>query len=733
MILIVFLSCSCFAAAQSPDWKVTIDEEIISATMSTNGNYVVLIIDQDKGNAQCVNARTGALVWTKTIEDYNSYFSGRFIGNDVYLLPNKNQYEFIKASDGTVLKTLPILGETWDDDLVYTGTRDAEYSSMVPYFFGDLGVFYFSDGFQIVDLQKREIIHESKSSISQIRYEYWNAKVMMLQEGDSDSLYVLDTASGKIDFAMEMGSSSLNSRVQQHFATTDKQMFLFCEDNILCIDFGKKEIPAIIPVDPEDPDVYLPVASKTDLYLVISDSDMQSLYKCSDGKQMWQTDAGAVPGLVDIARTYNNDKDLVLFTYQEDGKMLVNKLDMQTGKKAWSTALFQQEGSYAPGHLKESKTGAFIAAALVSVAANMMGGGRNAFGQRTFYRPNWLLLDRSLARSKSSDGYAYLLDTTNQSKLVVAMGGRIYTELKKSEHDDYDGEGFAVLDLKDGKVLEHTPGFIIAESEKEGTYNAVKFMTVASTQKADFVMGTHDVYVVSDGKIEHVAFDKEKDIVTYISSMDKEQTVNFSVNHDYDNYEYWILDASSLPVRKMICARSTVENFVFPDTAKFACLVNYNDGELAGYKFAEGPMTESRLAAPLWKMSEDEVDDLDIGGLEGNRSATDGLQGIRVIDGSVYLLGSDGIGKVSPDGKCRWSIEWDPKLIETRMMPRRVGSYFVFSTGEDTRIIHDGCNEARVVGQHEISFSDVDVVTDGSKEIIVMDKSDGVLYGYHVK
>ncbi len=730
MLVILFLFCIGQCFAQTSDWKIVVDEEITTAQLSTNGNYVVSLIDRDKDNLQCVNTKTGAIAWTKTIEDFNEDFFGRFIDNSTYLLANKNQYEFVNVSDGVIQKTLPIIGESWDDDLSINGAKSIDFSSTRPYFFGSVGIFYFSDGFQIVDVKERKILHQSVCEVSQVRYEYWNDKILVAPYGSCDSLFVLDTASGYIEFMMELENSDLNSRVIQHFAATKDQMFLFNEDNILCISLTNKNVNAIIGIDPEDPDVYLPVVARNELYLIVSDEDKQSLYRCSDGIRVWETQADAVPGMVDFARLYNNDKDLVVFTYQSDGKMGVHKIDMQTGKPQWSRLLFEQESIYEPGHLKASKTGAFLTAALVSVATGAISSG---LGAGVFYSPNWAAIERGLTRSKSSEGYAYLLDTNNQSKLVIAMGGRIYTELKKTARDDYDGEGFVVLDLKDGQVVEHTPGFIIAETAKKGGYNAVRFMTVASTPKSDVVMGTHDVYVVSKEKVQHIPFDKDVDEVMFISAMEKEESINFLVNHDDERYDYWVLDAKSLPVREMLCARSTDKNFVFPDTARFSCMVEYNDGELIGYPLGSFSTAKDNAVTPLWKLSEDDIDDMDLGDLEGSRSNIDSLQGIRVIDGSVYLLGSDGIGKVSPDGKCRWSVEWEPVLLESRNAPQKVGEYIVYSSGEVTQIIHDTCNRGTIISEHEIDYEDVMVVTNESKEIVVIDKSEGILYGYHAK
>jgi outer membrane protein assembly factor BamB len=717
---------SVICTAQKPDWNIDVDEEIMYPQLSTNGNYLVYYVDRDEHNVECINVKTGAKIWSKTLADFSDGFSGHFIDNETFLLGNQNRYEFVRTSDGSIAKTLPIIGESWDDDYLGTAATPSRLGILEPYYVGNMGIFYFEDGFQILDLKKQSVIHQSECT-SRIGYEKWENMLLLVASG-CDSIYVLDTTTSKMVFKMEMGSGELNDRVLQHFVVYKDQMFLFNEDNILSIDLKNQSVAAILPVAPDDPDMYLTVPASQGLYLLTSMDDKQMLYDGRTASLLWETKEGEIPGLADQIRLYDNDRTAVMITYQEDGKVGAYKIDMKTGKLLWSRLLFEQDGSYVPGHLKASKTGSVIGAIALSTAMNMLSGPNS----RTRYRPNWAALDAGLYKEKQSDGYTYFLDTANTDRVTLVMGGQIYTELKKTARDTYDGEGIVILDIKDGSVVKHEPRFIIAESDKEGDYNAVRFMTVSSHRTGDIIVGSRDIYIVHKSDIQHFAFDPKNDQLNYMSRLDS--SIAVSVNHADEWYDYWIIDITSHPAHKTLCARSVKKNFVMQDTLLFQTRLYYNDdGELLGYPLTAGDVTEANLSSAAWKLSEDDLDEMEIGSLEENVSVSDSIQGIRVSGNSIFLMGDDALGKVSFDGKCRWSHVWWPQPEKTRLGLTEVGSYLVYSSGAKTVILDSECNKSTVVGEHTIVFDDVRVLTDKAREIVVLDVSDGKIFGYHSK
>lgn len=730
---VVFLILSAMVCtAQKPDWSIDIDEEIMYPQLSTNGNYLVYYLDRDENNVECVNVKTGAKLWSKTLEKFSDEFPGHFINNETFLLGNQNRYEFVHINDGKVMKTLPILGKSWSDAYLGRATTPTSYGTLEPYYVGNMGIFYFEDGFQILDLQKQSLIHQSAECGGYVGYERWE-NMLLLVANECDSIYVLDTAANKMVFKMEMGSGDLSAQALQHFVIHKDQMFLFNENNILSIDLKSQSVAAILPVAPDGVDMYLTVPTSQGMYLLTSEDDKQILYDARTAAVLWETKEGEVPGLADQIKLYDNEKSVVLVTYQEDGKVGAYKLDLKTGKVQWSRLLFEQIGSYNPGHLKADKTGSVLGAIALSTAMNVLNGGRrDASGYRTHYRPNWEALEAGLYKQKSSEGYAYLLDTANTSQITFVMGGQIYTELKKTERDTYDGEGIVTLDVKDGRIIKHEPYFIIAESDKAGSYNAVRFMTVSSHKTGDIIVGSRDVYVASHGNIEHFAFDHEDDQLNYMSRLDS--SISISVNHADEWYDYWMIDISAQPARKILCSRSVKENFVLLDTTLFQSRLYYNDdGELLFYPLKAGDITEASLASPAWKLSEDDLDEMEIGSLEGNKSTADSIQGIRVSKNNIFLMGSASLGRVSLDRKCRWSHEWELNPEKTRLGLTEVGSYLVYSSGEHTVILDDVCNQASLVAEHTINFDNVRVLTDKTREIVILDVADGKIFGYHSK
>lgn len=744
LILLFFVLGASVCAAQKPDWSIVVDEDIVSYQLSSTGTYLVYHVDRDEDNLHCVNVKTGKKLWSKTLPEDSEKFPGRFVDTETLVLGSGKNYEFIQLNDGKVLKTLPIIGDSWSDlaggvsvSVMGIGGGDPNAHAS-PFFRGNLGIFYFDDGFQILDLKKQKVIHQSECDITQVQYEYWDNMVMVIPQNGCDSIYILDTLTNAMLYRMELGSASLNSRVLQHFAVHNDQMLLFNEDNILCINLVLQNVEAILPIDPEDPDAYLTFTTDKGLYLLTSSDNVQTLYNARDGSVLWATTEGAIPGLVDKVQLYNNGKEAVLISYnQEDGKVGAYKVDMATGGVLWSRLLFEQDGSYEPGHLKGSKTGALIGAYLLSAAANMLDRGQRVGSmtyRRTYY-PNMAAIERGLYKQKSSEGYVIILDTSNTTKLTLAMGGHIYSELptKKEDRDEYDGEGFLVLDIKDGKILEHKPYPIIATSNKEDTYNAVKFMTVSTHKNAEVVVGSHDVYVVRNTGIERFPFHPEYDDVGFISRLDS--SVAILVENTEDNlYSYWVFDVlSKATTDNVLCARSTEKNFVFQDTTLFGIMVEYHDGEeIVAYPLMTGEVSSPDKRVPLWKLSEDDIDAMEIGSLENNSSSSDKFQGIRVSRGDVYLMGEDGLAKISRDGKCRWVHEWEVDKEESVLGLTEVGKYLVYSMANKTKVLANDC-KGTVVGEHEIDSDDTKILTDKKSEIVVIDTSDGIIYGYHAK
>ncbi len=738
----------CSALARPADWQVKASGEIRSTQLSADGEHVVVHTDTDADNVQCINTKTGSVVWAETLQSKHRRFLGKFVDNDVYVLAHADKYEFRAVADGKIIQLLPIaapswdelLGQPWNGATGLAGYPAASYEDVQPRFFGDVGIFYFNKGFQIVQLKKRTILYHSNCATSSVRYESWNSRVLVIPK-DCGRAFVLDTASSGMVYSMELDPSELDDNLSQHFVATEHQMFLFKEYSILCINFGTKGSAPTTTSIVIKANSYFPVASQSDFYLVVSYSDQQTLYRCSDGELLWTTQEETVPGVVDFARIYNNGRELVMFTYGDGGKMGVHKLDIQTGQPLWSKWLFKMDRAYYNAGLLVPNNSLGLAEILLTgagIATGMLTG--TYFIPVYMASPNIVAMSSGIAPYKVSVGYAYLLDTANQSQLVIAMGGRIYTELQPTDEDEYDGEGFVVIDIRDGKILRHTQTPIIADIEKRDRdiYNAVSLMAIVSARQADIVVGIHDVYTVSSQRESRIPFDAEDDNIAFISSIPEKGEMLFSVDHDGEYYDYWQLNVGALPATKTLCARSTTKNFFFPDTTRFACAVEYKDGELIGYGLESGDTADGRSDAALWTISEDELDKMDIGDFRNFKSrrrvsSADSVQGIRIIDGDVYLLGKDGLGRISADGRCRWSVPWDMKRREWTYPLSRIGSYLVFSSGDDTGIIDITCDSATMVARHNISYGDVGIVTNQTNEIIVVDKPEGILYGYHAK
>ena len=115
--LLWLIATVAIAQGQNSTWEIKIEEEVLYATGSKDGIHALYIYedDNDSINAVCIDAVNGMMLWKRTLVDFEEYSICRFINNDTVMLGQKQQYEFINAESGKLLKTLPIIGESWSN------------------------------------------------------------------------------------------------------------------------------------------------------------------------------------------------------------------------------------------------------------------------------------------------------------------------------------------------------------------------------------------------------------------------------------------------------------------------------------------------------------------------------------------------------------------------------------------------------------------------------------------
>jgi len=714
-------------ARAQPAWQLEFGSEIKSPQIAPSGNYLIYQGEKNDSDVmECVDMASGKVLWTRAYKDYEETSVFRFIDSTRFLAGDENQYLFLNAADGKVLKTLPIAGDDWSD-LVKQPKTDPGLNLVQPWFRDSVGIFYFSDGFQIVDLLNPAILYQSECSPSKIVYKEWEKVLLIDMHNSCDSIFFVDTEKRKLVYRASKDEHDINDRAYQSFVTFKDQMLVFEDVTISSVDLTTGKLNAVLEIDPTDPDVFMPILTKNDLFLLTSQDNVQRLYNPKLGKLLWETPEGEIPGVVDELTVLDNNQGF-LYGYADDGVMTLYKIDMSNGKVLWKKPLFKQENSYRPGHMRTSSTLASIGAIALSVVANSLGNaGSFHFGNgpytTTVYSVNWNAVYASTLVDKASDGYAKTLDYDN-NRLSLVTAGKIYSELESGEHDEYDGEVYMTIDLNDGRVISSESVDLLKDSE-QSDFNAVKGLRVVDHDPAKLLVGAHDVYVRIGDFLDRFSFGPSN--VFFLDSGNNMITI---VADSLDeHFDYWTVDVSSSPPKRVLMARTDEKNFVLRDSALIGMTLNITEDDIAAYPLVAG---EPTFTNPLWKFNRE---DLGIGSFPIRTGVQNPIQGVRFSkNGDVIIMGEEGLARISKDGKCKWAQEWSPASAraETQFPLKEVGNAIVYSTDDDTRLIRNDCS-GETIGRHEIGNSDVRVMTSNESYVAVVNTDEGIINGYVLK
>lgn len=750
--LLLLLTVVAVAKGQNSTWEIKVDEEILHSAVSKDGIHALYIYedDNDSINAVCIDAINGMMLWKRTLVDFDQYTVCRFINNDTVMLGQKQQYEFINAESGKLLKTLPIIGDDWDY-LRIVPTREPKHDNIEPYFKEDVAIIYFHEGFQVLDLKKLEITYQTTESPSELKYHEWGSLLFLNFIGGTDSLYFLDRDKKQIVYKASLDDFPINSSVYQPFASSGSELLLFNEDNIQNVNLETGKLNATIEIDPDDPEAYIPVVLKSGLHLMVSDEGTQKLYRTKDGKMLWQTKEGVFPGLVEqIVEIPENDGQGIIFSYDEDGQMMLHRVDLNSGAVAWKKLLFIQDGRYDPGHKEGSKTMAIIGSIAVQlVLGNTVGKGsgwsRDPFSNRISYSRqddyvmNYAnsLYNSWVNKKKATEGYAAML-FVDKNQIVVSTAGLIWKPENK-EQDEYDGEGVWTVNLADGSITKSQPCNFLAKADIPGL-NAFSDLQLKDLDsiKTKVLIGVNDIYVAKQDKIDHFNFKEER--LKFITKTTTDVAV--IADNDGESYDYWRINAAASPAEQSLIARSTHKNIVFPnpDTTKSyvqnylvysGTTLNITDDDISAYDRKVGPVTPSTFSSPRWRVTSDELDNLGVGNYTEVHDFFNGIHGVFLFGDQVIIMGDDAIGTISKDGKCRWSHEWSPNWRTTRM-GLLVNDYkAMYVTGDKVAILKNTC-EGGVVAEHEIDASDIQILKaeENPTCVVIVDTDEGILRGY---
>lgn len=724
------------ASGQSTKWELRLETEVYQPMLSPDGLHLVYFTDDDEVIATCVDVASGRKVWDRPLKDFEQYTIARFIGNDTILLGQEHRYEFVHVPDGKLLTSLPIVGDSWDD-LVIEDTAPDEHDTIRPYFKNSIGIFYFDDGMQILDLPRASLIHQTEDVPGRIKYRFWEDFLLINPTSGADSIYIVDTRTGRLVYAGSQDESDINESIYQPFAVSSSEIILFNEDNTQSIDLETGRQNAIIEIDPDDPEFYTPIIFKNGLYLMVSDEGIQKLYSTKDGKLLWQTAEGAVPGVAEQLIELPNDEALLL-AYELDGKMVTYKINASTGNVLWKRTMFVQDGELETGHKQGNKVWASVISFTYRVLASPGWIEPEYYDGFGYHPPRFSDVDNAamirranelynfwVNTEKRSEGYTSLLESSD-TQVMFAVAGKIYDPGNR-EMRRYDGEAVVTLDLADGSVISSTPCEMLAKSESSD-FNAYRDLKIQQLDSARALIGVHEIQILRGGNVQKFSFGEE--VLSFINAGPNEITV--VADDDGVTYDYWRIDAGSVPAKKYLLARSPYRHIVFHDSGTVTTMLKVDDENITAYPLSEGDVTEATFSSPKWTLTEDDLDRMDIGIPDEVTDDRDTLQGIRIIGDDVLLMGESAIGYVSGDGTCRWSVEWEPEREEMKMGVRKIGSAFVYSTGGVTAVLGSTCPPSSL-GVYEIDLSDTKVLSHESGRVIVVNTDDGIIRGHNVQ
>ncbi|MBS1910357.1 MAG: hypothetical protein JST22_00085 [Bacteroidetes bacterium] len=748
-LLLILLAVVNAVHAQPADWHHKAGLEIRYSTTAPNGSRILYLTRDDETVVTCVNVQTGAKEWSRPLGKLKEYRVVRFIGNDTVLVGNGNKYEFLNARDGALITSIPISDEAWSD-LAWEEKADEGSDTLRPYFEGGIGIYYFDESFQILDLEKLSVVYQSPMPIRKVHYYKWDNVLMIQPLSGVDTFYFVDLHEKRVVYKVSKYDEPLNSSVYQPFAISLNELLLFNERDIQSIDMTTGKVNAKIDVDPDDPEFYAPIIFNKGLYLLVSDDNVQKLYHTKDGKLLWQTPEGAIPGIVEQMIELPNNEALML-GYESDGKTTVYKINTVTGQKLWSRLIFIQDGELKPGHKQGGKFWATVGTIALTVARSYLrGAGRsysygsssdlmyrndpfgrygsfNRFDQENYERDMRTingLYNKWVNRQKKSDGYATVVRRMDD-RITFAVAGKIYPPNDDGTTRDYTGEALMTLNLNDGSVAESKPFQMFSKAEYSG-FNAVTDMKIQAFDSTQVLVGVHDIYVLRGNALEQVPFGDGQTLKMLKTGVDE---ITVMADSDGERFDYWRINVAGPATRRFLIARSTQANVTFLDSASVSTSIRFTEDHIEAFPLIEGNATDASFASPKWKLSEKDLDKMNIGDLDNKVAPDNRTQGISIVGGDVLLMGGDGLGFVSSDGACRWSYEWSPKQDVKKLGVTKVGSAIAYSLGKITKCYGTDC-PSKEIGSHKISPSDCEVSITQNGAMIVVDRDEGEIHCY---
>ena len=775
-----------------PDWKLAL-EDFYSYKIAPDENHFVICNNiEDECSIDMYDMHSGNKIWTKNLKglsDEKFYDLWRFVSDDIFFAGDEGGYLFLNVNNGSIIKSIPLVCESWDDILLKTGkvatisspsTNYGKLSDVIsemimhPIFISDYGIFFSKDGFQVINFAKQNVLYQSTQKCGKIATEkyYENSdestlpvlkiKIFsgtgMISGASPDSAYALDYEHNKLYTFYSPNGEITNKDVKpndrlyitNYSHKTDR--IDFCLDLITYTNLTTNTIEKTLKINPNAPDFITPILFNDRLCFVTSQNKIQTLYDGKTLSPIFQTNPGDLPGIIDQFYILGND-DVLLFVYNnDDSKMSIGRINSKTGSLVWKSTLFKYDGSYKPGHQKES-AGMFT---LKMLGASVLSSTLQIIDPlHREYTPNTKVIISSLNTEKSSEGYANILSVSNDTLIIVA-NGKINSLQSKGSDNDNNGEGIISIDLKTGRTINNYSCPIIASSEINNVIDNLTYLYFPQFN-ANIIVGANDIYIQRDENIERISFNKSR--VHFIVSDSISITIAV-YDENENNSDYWRIVVGENRARKILLARSKldpiyIENIFFSLFSpllgstkydEFPCSLYIDEDGISGYKLIESAVISEGevFSNPLWKFSFEELgtgtmdiesmcDDF-MGEIKDNPNFNPGgeIQGLIVNKDCIIILGSEGICYIKPDGTCKWTKEWEPDISESKVGVNLINGCIFYAIGDITKMYSMDCT-GKTLMSIENDYSDTFIRNFEDDRGILVRKSDSGFEFYKFK
>ena len=701
LISIMLIIMPFFLFSNTPNWEIKIDKEMKKVISSPDGSkFVYIYRNGDNQIMNCLNASDGKQLWTKELKklpkDHVDLI--RFVDdNNIYACEN-NQHLFLEPATGKVIKQLPLLAEEWDDVYNDKGKILEDDMKKEVQFQNDIGVFFGSDGFQILDLKNQNFIYQSKLKSKEVRF--YNQENYTIFRVSNDSVYILDNKDRKLVLKDDYDKLDLTGRFKPNIVTFNNSCIMYCDKNIRLIDLSTGKFK-LVEGDPTDYDYASSIIIDNQFYLTASKKNVHTLHKVQTGDLVYTLPKDSIPGFVDDIVLSNDKKFFMVFSVDNDeNEMRFSKVDAGISKIIWSKVVLKYKGSYETNHLGASTGSKILGGIAKGLVKGMLGSRNNRYGFGSSYRTyenrdniftsliNGSINASLTASNHKCKGIAKIV-SMSVDKMTIACIGEV--RIKFSPKPDDDEEGFVTLNLSDGSLVNYDKCEIMPDPVEGNIINTLK---IKSLFDGTVIFGTSHFYVFSNNKITKYLYKDSK--TEYIC--DNGFAMLLSVNHDKEFTDLIRMDVSKDAVKFNLLIR-TVFNNTFDTTGYYTMnqTLYMNEETIGSYDLITKDVDNSVFKNPKWSVNNSDIKLKKFIEKDEESKFTGFLQGIAYSNNNFIIASRHALAFIKSDGSCKWAEEWDQDYKAYSIPMVFEGNKIIFNTTEKACIFTTDCTTKKLL------------------------------------